>query len=70
MVCKYWKGTTHVDLGGNVKFIHEDSVECIEKILKEIIDIPDKYQKMKNVAEKIGMETFSYNRISERAIGR
>lgn len=70
MVCKYWEGTTHIDLGGNVEFIHEDSVECIEKIVKEIIDIPDKYQKMKNVAEKKGMEAFSYNRISERAIGR
>lgn len=70
MVCKYWEGTTHVELGGNVEFIHEDSVECIENILKEIINRPDKYQEMKDVAEKKGMEVFSYNRISERAIGR
>ena len=70
MVCKYWEGTTHIDLGGNAEFIREDSVECIEKILKEIIDSPDKYLEMKAVAEKKGMEVFSYNRISERAIGR
>ncbi|MEI3418816.1 MAG: hypothetical protein V8Q86_09900 [Blautia sp.] len=40
------------------------------KILKKIIDSAEKYQKMKDVAEKKGMETFSYNRISEKAIGR
>lgn len=69
MVCKYWEGTTHVDLGGSVEFIHEDSVECIENILTEIIGDSDKYQKMKRIAEEKGMKTFSYNRISERAIG-
>ena len=30
MVCKYWEGTTHVDCGGNVKFLYRDSVEEIK----------------------------------------
>ena len=37
MVVKYWEGTTHIDLKGNVEFLYNDSEEGIEKVLKEII---------------------------------
>ena len=69
MICKYWEGTTHVDLGGNVVFIHEESVKCIQDLIESISNDTDRYIKMKDVAEKKGMEIFSYERIAERAIG-
>ena len=34
MVVKFWEGTTHVDLGGNCKFLYKDSVEEIEEVIK------------------------------------
>ena len=36
MVCKYWEGTTHVDCGGNVKFLYRDSVEEIKSTIENI----------------------------------
>lgn len=68
MVCKYWPGTTHVDLGGNVIFLKEDSVEEIKKVILDILNCPDKYKEMIRIAEEKGMEVFSYRRISQRAI--
>ena len=68
MLCKYWKGTTHVDLGGNVEFLKEDSASEIKKIIVELIENPEKYNQMKIVAEERGMETFSYKKIAERAL--
>lgn len=68
MVCKYWPGTTHVDLGGNVIFLKEDSVEEIKKAILDIFNSPDKYKEMKRIAEEKGMEVFSYRKISQKAI--
>lgn len=69
MLCKYWDGTTHVDIGGNVEFIREDSVEEIKRMIVDLIDNPEKYRNMKEKAEGIGRRMFSYSTISKRAIG-
>lgn len=69
MVCKYWEGTTHVDIGGNVRFIQHDSVEEITDILRDIIQNEGVYAKMKNIAQSKGKETFSYYEIAKRSIG-
>lgn len=69
MVCKYWDGTTHVDVGGNVRFIQRDSAEEIANILRDIILTDGKYEKMKKIANEKGMETFSYFEIAKRSIG-
>lgn len=37
MIVKYWEGTTHVDLGGNVKFLKEDSVDEIKMSISILI---------------------------------
>ena len=66
MVCKYWEGTTHVDVGGNVIFLNEDSEEVIERKLKQIVY--NDYSKMRSVAEGKGKELFSYKDIAKRAI--
>ena len=68
MLCKAWDGTRHVDLGGNVVFLEKDSVEEIYEIVKELVDNPGKYEKMKSVAEREGMKTFSYSDIAKRSI--
>lgn len=66
MVCKYWEGTTHIDVGGNVEFIYEDSTETIEQILISIFE--GKYERMLTVASGMGKERFSYKDIAKRAI--
>lgn len=66
MVCKYWKGTTHVDVGGNVKFLKKDCVEEISEILKLIIE--KDYKQMKKIAEGPGKQQFSYRQIASRSI--
>lgn len=69
MVCKYWEGTTHVDVGGNVRFIQHDSEEELTGILRDIIQNEGVYAKMKNVSQSKGKETFSYYEIAKRSIG-
>ena len=68
MLCKAWDGTKHVDLGGNVVFLEKDSSDEIYEIVKDLVNNPEKYQKMKDVAEREGMRTFSYSDIAKRSI--
>lgn len=68
MIVKYWDGTTHVDVGGNCDFLHEDSVDEIQDKILAIIDDPVRYKEMKRVAETKGMEVFSYRKIAEKSI--
>jgi glycosyltransferase involved in cell wall biosynthesis len=69
MLVKYWEGTTHVDLGGNVEFLYKDSADEIYNKIMELVSKPEKYEKMKQVAVTKGMEVFSYKKIARRAIG-
>lgn len=68
MICKYWEGTTHIDLGGNVEFLSEDSVDEIYHKIVDVTTTPGKYEKMKEVAEGKNMEVFSYENIARRCI--
>lgn len=68
MVCKYWNGTTHVDAGGNVKFLQEDSVDEIYQILQTLVDGKEAYQEMLQIAKGEGRRQFSYKKIAERAV--
>lgn len=68
MLCKAWDGTRHVDLGGNVIFLEEDSVEEIYGIIKSLTEDKDTYQMMKTVAEQEGKKVFSYSAIAKRSI--
>lgn len=67
MIVKYWEGTTHVDLGGNCKFIMNDTVEDIVKAITETMKT-DVYNKMKFVASEKGPGVFSYRIISRNCI--
>jgi len=67
MLCKYITGTQHVDVGGNVKFLYEDTAEEIETQIRNIV-YGGEYQKMKESAMKQGKEIFSYENIAKRSI--
>lgn len=69
MICKYWDGTTHVDIGGNVQFLYQDSTEEIQKKLEELMTKGKEYQKMRKVALEKGKKIFSYREIAKKAIG-
>lgn len=67
MIVKYWSGTTHIDVGGNVEFIYEDSMRAILNKIEEVLT-EDKYKKMKKIAKHKGMKVFSYERIARESI--
>lgn len=66
MLVKFWEGTTHVDCGGNVEFLYQDSVEEIQKKIEEISD-KEKYYPMKALAEKASVN-FMYSEIAKKSI--
>lgn len=69
MICKYWEGTTHIDIGGNVEFLMEDSAETIKEKIVDLLDNPDKYAQMKRCAQSSGKNVFSYRLIARKSIG-
>jgi len=66
IIVKYWPGTTHIDLGGNVKFLHEDSVDEIVKILSDVTRL-ESIRKMTGVA-KTKKDIFLYSKIAAKCI--
>lgn len=68
MAVKFWDGTTHVDVGGNVRFLYEDSKDEIKKVIEKITEDKEFYNKMKNVAETKGLDMFSYKNIAKKSI--
>lgn len=68
MVCKHWEGTTHVDVGGNVKFLYDDDSNEIYNTILEIIKDKNNYLKMKEVSQTEGSKEFSYKNIANKSI--
>lgn len=64
MIVKYWEGTTHIDMGGNVRFLYKDSAEEIEK---EILYVMGHIEEMKKIAQN-NAEKFLYSDIARRSI--
>lgn len=67
IIVKKWDGMQHVDVGGNCKFLTENSTEEIKSLIQDIFENEDKYKAMKISAEK-GIDVFSYNSISKRVL--
>lgn len=65
MVVKRWEGTTHVDLGGNVLFLDDDSETTMERVLKAAFE---QLNQMHAIAKEKGRDVFSYRNIALRAI--
>ena len=67
MLVKYWQGTTHVDLGGNVRFLHLDSADEIRQALEELLEDPAQLDAMRAAAQQ-GRAKFSYVEIAQRSL--
>jgi glycosyltransferase involved in cell wall biosynthesis len=67
MLVKDWPGTHHVDLGGNVIFIKNDSMVEVRNIIDNLINDRLNFNIMKNKAHQ-AMTYFSYAEISKRSI--
>lgn len=68
MLVKDWPGTHHVDIGGNVQFLTEDSAAEIQGKIEKLLANPEGFKTMKLVAEEKGMQVFSYRDIAKRCI--
>lgn len=67
-IFKYIKGFEHVDLGGNVEFLYESTVEELEEKIKKIAFDKTRYNRMTEVAIDKGKKEFSYLDIARRSI--
>ncbi len=64
MVVKYWAGTTHVDVGGNVMFLKKDS----QQEIRETLELAMKnYETMKRAATERRKE-FLYSKIAAKSL--
>lgn len=68
LMVKWWKGTTHVDAGGNVIFLREDSAREIKEGLLRLLHEEGAYEAMLQAARGPGMRRFSYEGIARRSI--
>ena len=68
ILCKNWDGTNHIDIGGNVEYLYNDSVKEIEEKLREIIYNDKKFKKMVKNANKIAKRQFLYSEIAKKSI--
>lgn len=68
VVVKDWQGTHHVDLGGNVLYLKEDSAEEMKSVILNIYSNSELYQSMKEIAVSKGKNYFSYKHIAERCV--
>lgn len=66
LLVKRWDGTTHVDCGGNVRFLTQDSTEEIKAAIEDILE-GDNYKNMLDSAKKAS-EKFMYSQIAKRSI--
>lgn len=67
-VFKYWNGTTHIDVGGNCKFLYNDTEDEILEIVESIINDKDKYSTMSKIAKNKGKDIFSYKKIAKYSL--
>ena len=66
---KDWPGTHHIDIGGNVIYLSQDSTDEIETMLREIISFDNGlYYRMKENAEKNSRKQFFYSDIAKKSI--
>ena len=68
MIVKYWPGIQHIDIGGNVLYITEDSVDEIKDKIENLVNNPQKYETMKSIAVERGKKFFSYKEIATCSI--
>lgn len=68
MICKYWEGTQHIDIGGNVLFLKDDSPTTLKNEIQNLLEKEEIYNKMKENAHKPEKNRFRYSDISRKCI--
>jgi glycosyltransferase involved in cell wall biosynthesis len=66
-VFKHYHAMHHCDIGGNCRFLREDSVEAIKSLLIEIIQ-SEVYEKMLCVALSDNRKRFLYSELAKKSI--
>lgn len=64
IVAKFWDGTTHIDINGNVQFLKEDNVEEIRNVITNCYNNKNKLKKLADNASK----EFLYSSIAKRSL--
>lgn len=67
-VFRYMEGFTHIDLGGNCKFLFQDSIDEHMKVIKEIFEDKHLFNLMNKIAQTKGIQEFSYKKIAQKSI--
>lgn len=68
MICKYWDGTTHIDIGGNVVFLKDDSIDNLQKNIEQLLTNQQKFECMKKNAQKEDRKKFLYSQIARESV--
>jgi len=68
IVMKHYKSMHHCDVGGNAKFLYEDSVEGISKLLTELLTEEKLYRDMLDVARSEKRKQFLYSELAKKSI--
>lgn len=68
MVVKYWEGTTHIDIGGNCKFLYKDTIEEMTIVLENIIYEKQNYSVLLQKAQSETRNKFLYSQIAMKSI--
>lgn len=65
LICKYWPGTTHIDIGGNVKFLMNDSADEMLCALNAVLN---NYREFYKNSQKEARKLFWYSSIAKKSI--
>lgn len=68
IVVKYWEGTTHIDVGGNCKFLYEDTEKELSEVLKNIIYNKKNHNDLLKNAQSEKRNQFLYSQIARKSI--
>ena len=58
----------HIDLGGNALFLKDISSKTLGAEIEKILNNPEKYKQMKEIAQTKGYNKFSYLEIAKRSV--
>ncbi len=64
MFVKFWKGSTHIDIGSNCKFFYKDSIDEYMEMINSITNNQSNYLEMLKGAISLKKEEFNYSQIA------
>lgn len=68
MIVKFWEGTTHIDMGGNVRYLYNDTLEEIKSELRNVFNNSSELNRMTRIAKENGAKYFLYSQIARSSI--